>query len=381
MRGSNLSTSSQHFVLTRTKLLLPPDIHGLRAVAMDQFYDSPISPSYYFANAPQARTRREATRYYLTSAAFVEPCPVLSSSEIVIHRITHPASIESSIDRQVVLQTDNAIRKSVRVPLSDLRAEKETLELVRANTSIPVPRVYQHYTTAEFEHLVMERMPGTTLEAAWPTLETSDKEDIADEVVSFLGELRALRSPYIQAALLHRRPLRSGLVGTPDFNSERFSQLPSNEYISAYVQSRAASAQPQLNLYTHGDLDWSNILVNDNKVSGIIDWESSGYFPDYWEWVTLKRSAEAQKPNSWPQLLASRLGSSDSAKWTGMWELEQLHKALGQYAQWALTPEDREVNRTRGWVKVTSIVGQDCMPPPVDYSVSSRHPWWLEKSN
>jgi hypothetical protein len=62
---------------------------------------------------------------------------------------------------------------------------------------------------------------------------------------------------------------------------------------------------------------WSNILVVDSKVSG------SDYFPDYWE------------PNSWPQLLVSRLESSESAKWIGMWGLEQQHKAPGQYAQWA----------------------------------------------
>lgn len=112
-----------------------------------------------------------------------------------------------------------------------------------------------------------------------------------------------------------------GLVATPDFNDEKFSRLPSNECITAYVQARTgtASAQAQPNLYTHGDLNWSNIMVVDNKVSGIIDCESSGYFPDYWEWVTLKSSAEAQGPRSWPHLLASRLESSfESTKWNAM---------------------------------------------------------------
>lgn len=92
-------------------------------------------PNYYFPNAPQARTRREAAHYYVKSSAFVEPSPALSSSESVIQRITHPASNDSIIDRQVLLQADNAIRKSVRLPLSDLRAEKEALELIRAKTS------------------------------------------------------------------------------------------------------------------------------------------------------------------------------------------------------------------------------------------------------
>ena len=342
---------------------------------MNQFYDRPISSSHFFINAPYARTRREATRHYLSSSKFLEYQPALSNSEKVIHRISHPASIESVIDRQVVLQTNDTIRKSVRVNLSNLRAEKDTLQLLRASTSIPVPRVYDYYKTAEFEHLVMEKMPGITLEEAWPALEPYNREKIADEVVTFLDEIRKLRSPRIEAALLHRKPLRSGLADVADFIYERFKQFPSNEYIFAYVQTRIAGLHPQQNLFTHGDLDWSNILVVDNKVSGIIDWESSGYFPAFWEWVSIRRCAEVQQLNSWSQLLANRLGSSECTQWDGMWQLELLHKALGQYTQWALTPEDREVNRTRGWDKVTRILGQECAPPSViNYSISSKHP-------
>jgi aminoglycoside phosphotransferase len=115
----------------------------------------------------------------------------------------HPASIKSIINQQVVLQRDDNIRKSVRVHLSDLCAKKDALELVRANTSIPVPQVYDYYKSAGFKHLVMERLPSMTLVKAWPTLEVHEKERIADEVVAFLDEIQKLRSPYIKAALLH----------------------------------------------------------------------------------------------------------------------------------------------------------------------------------
>jgi hypothetical protein len=143
----------------------------------------------------------------------------------------------------------------VRVYLSNLRAEKDALELVRANTSIPVPQVYDYYKSAEFEHLVIERLLGITLEEAWPTLEVHEKERIADEVVAFLEEIRKLRSPYIKAALLHRKPLRSGIVDAADFNLERFKQFSSNKHISAYIQARIDSLHSQPNVFTHSDLD------------------------------------------------------------------------------------------------------------------------------
>lgn len=47
--------------------------------------------------------------------------------------------------------------------------------------------------------------------------------------------------------------------------------------------------------FTHGDLHRSNIVVSSSKpyyVVGIVDWEQSGWFPEYWEeckarWTTL----------------------------------------------------------------------------------------------
>jgi thiamine kinase-like enzyme len=131
---------------------------------------------------------------------------------------------------------------------------------------------------------------------------------------------------------------------------------------------------------THGDLDWSNILITDKKVSGIIDWECSGYFPAYWEWVTIKRLSDTFKADdSWFQLLEDRIRPSEG---DGVWELELLHRALGKYAQWGLTLEARQANRTRGWTEVCQILGLDSEPAPlVNYAISTEHPWWLEDRN
>ncbi|KAH8693852.1 kinase-like domain-containing protein [Talaromyces proteolyticus] len=347
---------------------------------MSNFFDQPISSTQYFTNAPDARTRREATHSYFKCKVFVEPKPHLDSSETIIHQITHPASLDSIIDRQVVLQSDDRIRKSVRTHLSDLKSEKEILEIVRANTSIPVPQVYDYYKSAEFEHLILERLPGVTLEEAWPTLEAQEKTRIADEVVALLGYIRKLHSPHIKAALLHRKPPRSDIRDIAGLNQERFGEFLNNEHISTYVTARTDCLLSLPNVLSHGDLDWSNILVADKKVSGIIDWECSGYFPAYWEWVNIKRFSETLKSDGfWCQLLERRMRPSDCTQRKGIWELEQLHKALGQYTQWGLTSEARQANRARGWAEVRKIVELDSeSAPPVYYAISTEHPWWLE---
>lgn len=36
---------------------------------------------------------------------------------------------------------------------------------------------------------------------------------------------------------------------------------------------------------THGDFSPRNIIVQGSKVVAIVDWEMSGYYPEYWEYV------------------------------------------------------------------------------------------------
>lgn len=38
-------------------------------------------------------------------------------------------------------------------------------------------------------------------------------------------------------------------------------------------------------VFTHGDLTQHNIIVKDNKIVGLLDWEYAGWYPEYWEYV------------------------------------------------------------------------------------------------
>lgn len=42
---------------------------------------------------------------------------------------------------------------------------------------------------------------------------------------------------------------------------------------------------PSTSVLTHGDLSSLNILVRGDTVVGIIDWETAGWFPLYWEYT------------------------------------------------------------------------------------------------
>jgi serine/threonine protein kinase len=38
-------------------------------------------------------------------------------------------------------------------------------------------------------------------------------------------------------------------------------------------------------VFTHGDLRPDNIIVKNNRVTAIIDWEMAGWYPEYWEFA------------------------------------------------------------------------------------------------
>lgn len=55
--------------------------------------------------------------------------------------------------------------------------------------------------------------------------------------------------------------------------------LPVQQLISFHDKQ-----QPSL-IFTHGDLSSFNIMACGDRITGIVDWETAGWFPEYWEYV------------------------------------------------------------------------------------------------
>jgi aminoglycoside phosphotransferase (APT) family kinase protein len=39
-------------------------------------------------------------------------------------------------------------------------------------------------------------------------------------------------------------------------------------------------------VFTHGDLSSLNILVRRDDILGLVDWETAGWYPPYWEYTS-----------------------------------------------------------------------------------------------
>ncbi|KAI0834312.1 kinase-like protein [Hypoxylon sp. FL0890] len=189
--------------------------------------------------------------------------------------------------------------------------EAATMVFVAKNTSIPVPRVHCSFVYKNRTYIVMERIQGDDLGRVWKFLSDADLESIIAQLRRMLQELRAIQPPpntgvescvggSLQDSRMTRsRPrfgpfktiqdfhlwLRDGLKledfpnGFPDRDDshdwEDFKEM-------AIRQDRPWSGP----VFTHGDLNPSNIFVRGNQVVGIIDWEFAGWYPPYWEYTS-----------------------------------------------------------------------------------------------
>lgn len=81
-----------------------------------------------------------------------------------------------------------------------------------------------------------------------------------------------------------------GFVKGPFHSEEDFNNAIIDAYqskapkrrIKGFLAGMLSHRKHQI-AFTHGDLRQQNIMVKDGNVTGILDWEFSGWYPEYWE--------------------------------------------------------------------------------------------------
>ena len=174
--------------------------------------------------------------------------------------------------------------------------EALVLKFIRERTSIPVPDVHFVFKVRDVTFIVMENVVGEDLD----TLMEKDSIDdaqlgcIAEELVGYMQQIQRIIPP-------------------PDPDGRSFGSFPSGPYhniyfdpppprrykyieeLSMYLVSMTATnpvcppllkaGQQVPGVLAHGDLNPSNVMVKDGRISGIIDWDTFGSYPPWWEYM------------------------------------------------------------------------------------------------
>lgn len=161
------------------------------------------------------------------------------------------------------------------------------------------------------EYLILERLPGANLDIAWPAMSAQDRQTVGRELGAIIGALHSLpvmdwmRNPWVERALeigawrdaYHAPPDRfEAMIASARERRPDLRTLLAG--VARFVAERRDAFDEEPSVFTHTDLHFGNIIVDEGHVSGLIDFEGSRIGPRDVELDMLLRSMASDDPDS-----------------------------------------------------------------------------------
>ncbi|KAG6214995.1 hypothetical protein E4U50_008037 [Claviceps purpurea] len=192
--------------------------------------------------------------------------------------------------------------------------EGENMLFVRQTQPLLAPEVFALFSVkndkgGRVNYIIMDNVVGDGLDKVWATLDTPEKCRIAGELRLQIETLRKIPAPGYFGCI-GRRPfeetmfwtsprhgLDDGIVNGP-FETE--SEL-NEALVRKLLYNRGRDQDARADYYrrvlpvvlhghdavfTHGDLQLKNIILKPDGQPVMVDWETAGWYPAYWEFAT-----------------------------------------------------------------------------------------------
>jgi aminoglycoside phosphotransferase len=188
------------------------------------------------------------------------------------------------------------LRMGPRDWASKHQAELQSLRMIEAYTRIPASRGLDAIEHSGSSYLLMTGVPGQGIGRMLYTM-TDQQMDIArQDLEKYLTELRQIPNNIgsdtricnsLGRGVFDWRITDSQREELVFHNETEFNQCLTSDLLldeEARIQISKSHSVNHRTIFTHADLNLRNILVDENKrISGIVDWECAGWYPEYWE--------------------------------------------------------------------------------------------------
>jgi aminoglycoside phosphotransferase len=253
--------------------------------------------------------------------------------------LSHSQTIFDCLGITAVFRVSETI--AVKITKEDIAMnEHRSLSLLqRSLPDFPAPRPHGLIRSGKLYCLFMSFIPGVDLEHAWPTLSSNQKESISKQLDRLFIDLRSLPisddTPYGGFGGIcddSRRFTRTNTTRTNTTTLDEFlstdkrststpytitpinTAIEFDDFLFAGMRSASptyknflrelSSGLTSQRVFTHGDLRPANIMVaadqhQDWHVASVIDWGSSGVYPDYWESVKMTNNLSSIDNSDW----------------------------------------------------------------------------------
>ncbi|KAF5970882.1 hypothetical protein FCOIX_10105 [Fusarium coicis] len=177
-----------------------------------------------------------------------------------------------------------------------LENEFEALQLIRSQNQIPVLRPLHLLPGTEASYLLTATLPGQRLSSYIDTLGDDGLDNFRHDMQKYMAQLRSVSRQGEQKHAISKAV--GGLcydyriVACQDYDKEWgdfFGPFTDEEEFNDTLRTPALpdvfhSTGHDI-VFTHSDINMRNVLVQNGRISGTVDWVNSGWFPDYWEYT------------------------------------------------------------------------------------------------
>ncbi|EAS36890.2 uncharacterized protein CIMG_02244 [Coccidioides immitis RS] len=202
--------------------------------------------------------------------------------------------------------------------------------LAKQAPDVPAPRPHGLVAFGPFRVIFMSCIPGMTLTQAWPSLSHEEKLSIQGQLDEIFRRLRILRQDDgnvlggvcgegVKELRVDECALFKGITTAIKFNDLQFSAHHHGsstyvEFLRSFLRNDRSTSMHE-SVFTHGDVRTDNIMVKQDPngryiVTGIIDWEYSGFYPEYYECTGLTRTLSLVDENDWYLYLPESISPS-----------------------------------------------------------------------
>ncbi|TVY53960.1 hypothetical protein LCER1_G007144 [Lachnellula cervina] len=194
-------------------------------------------------------------------------------------------------------------------------AEAAALRFVAKHTTIPVPKVHCAFEHKHVKYIVMDRIDGEEIGKGWSERPEAERASLLRQLKGYFDQLRNIPHPRpgIIAAVdmqeLYEPRTYNGRYGFGPFANEadfnrflRFGIKDGRGVLKETGEKSLVTAEERSDMrmvvkmqdqlqgthkicFTHGDASSSNVLVKKGKIVALIDFELSGFYPEYWEYT------------------------------------------------------------------------------------------------
>lgn len=210
------------------------------------------------------------------------------------------------------------------------RLEEVATTLMMRAAGFPVPIILSYGEHPDTPHapvsVLMTRVPGKDLgdPEIYEQLPNEERETLLKELDFMIQTMRNWIHPWggericsVLGTAVRSVRIPNHAVGPceseSELNDHLFSSLSEHSFDTREMFNEKVAVVSKLRsmrhkvVFTHGDLRHHNIMFYNGHISGFLDWESAGWYPEYWEFTTPLRFGPM---NFWWNALVLRLGGS-----------------------------------------------------------------------